>query len=253
MKEHRLKLIFCIVLQCLATLVFVNENSFATEGSVVLVATEYPPYYGKNLKNHGFISEIIKEAYKAAGYTVKIDFLPWARALKETKRGRYDGLFTAWYRKEREQWFVYTDPLPPNIIGFYKRKDKDISYKTCQGLKPYVIGVIIGYSNPPAFEAANLKKEEVANNEQNMMKLFKNRIDLALIDKTMGEYIIATKIPEAADVLVWLEPPLEIANQYLIISKKTKDYQRKVEDFNRGLRQLTKNKMIEKIMAKHGF
>jgi polar amino acid transport system substrate-binding protein len=238
---------------CIAIVLSGFQNTYAIEKTIMLASTEYPPYYGYNLKNHGFISEIIKEAYNAAGYKIIVDYMTWKRALNDTKEGKYDGLFTVWHRKDREQWFVFTDPLPPNEIGFYKLKKNKITFKTYNDLKSYDIGIIQGYSYPSEFTQAGLRLEGVPQEHHNIAKLILGRMDLIVTDKILGKYIMATMHPESIDAVEWLEPPIEVTNQYLVISKKTQDYQSKVEAYNLGLRTITKKGFIKKIMAKHGF
>jgi hypothetical protein len=69
------------------------------------------------------LSEIIREAFKRNGYEADISFLPWKRALAGTKEGKHQALFTIWHRPEREEWFVFSDSLPANELGFFKRTD----------------------------------------------------------------------------------------------------------------------------------
>lgn len=80
-----------------------------------------------------------------------------------------------------------------------------------------------------------MKTYEVNNDKQVIGMLYKGRIDLAFTGKIIGKYIINTEIPEASEILEWLEPSLKVEMNYLVISKKAKDYQRKLEDINRGL------------------
>ena len=225
----------------------------ANENKVVLAYVDYPPYYGKNLVNGGPITEIIIHSYNNVGYEVKLEFVPWARGLKGAKEGTYDGLFSAWYRKDREQWFVFSSPLPPNEIGFFKRKGENINIDSFDDLKPYRIGIVLGYSNPPGFKEANLKIQEVSTDKQNLLKLAMNRIDLAMTDKKLGIYVIRSEIPEYTDKLEWIDPPIEVVNQYLMISKQAKDFQQKMDAFNLGLKMLTESGEMKKIFSKHGF
>ena len=221
---------------------------------VILATTEYPIYYGENLKNQGVISEIIRAAFYQAGYEVTITFLPWNRALEMTRHGDFNALFTAWYRKEREQWFAFSDPLPiANEIGFYKQKNRTISYRTIDDLRPYKIGTVRGYSNPPEFNQGKLNTEEVTDDSLNMHKLAVGRIDLVLIDKVIGQHIIDTELPESARDLEWLEPPLKIDNQYLMFSKKFKHYEKTIIDFNQALKQISDSGIVKAIMTRHGF
>ena len=173
--------------------------------------------------------------------------------MQDTKSGKYDGLFTVWYRKEREQWFVFSRPLPANKVGFFKRSDKKILFNTYKDLKQYRIGVVRGYAKPPGFDEANLITSEVTSDELNLRKLYKDRIDLALTDRITGMHIINQKIPEAAQVLEWMEPSLHIEIQHLVISKKSKNYQQKLQDFNRGLEQLENDGTLKAILKAHGF
>ena len=153
-------------------------EGIAVEKNILLASSEYPPYFGAKLKNHGFISEIIVEAFKRVEYNVKIEFVPWKRAENGAKKGKYDGMIALWYRKQREEWFVYSAPLPSNIIGFYKRKGEQIDFNgDYENLRSYKIGTVRGYGNPAEFEKANLKTQEVTTDKQNLGKLALQRIE----------------------------------------------------------------------------
>ena len=229
-------------------------HSATAKPQVLLAATEYPPYYGEHLPKQGPITEIIRESFNISGYAVVIDFLPWKRALEATRRGEYDALYSAWYRQDRTRWFVFSDPLPiANQIGFFKRIDSKISYRTLEDLRPYKIGIVRGYSNPVKFSQAGLDVEAVTDDYLNMKKLAAGRIDLVLIDKVIGQYIIHTELPKSAPQLEWLDPPVAIEKQYLIFSKKASHFAVKCAAFNRGLRKLIESGRAKKIIASLGF
>jgi polar amino acid transport system substrate-binding protein len=227
--------------------------TFAAERKLDIAATEWPPFYGKDLENQGFMTEIILEALKRVGYDASIKFLPWKRALEGTKLGKHDGLYSVYYRKEREEWFVYSDPLPANEWGFYKRNDAEISFESFEDLRPYTIGVVRGYVAPPGFDEAELKTDLAKDDEQNLRKLQKGRVDLVLTDRIVGKYIINTKIPEATSELDWLDPPVSTEIQYLVFSKKSPDYETILSEFNKGLAEIQADGTLKAIMAKHGF
>ena len=162
-------------------------------------------------------------------------------------------MFTVWYREEREEWFVFSDPLPANELGFYKRKDRDISYQNYDDLKPFSIGVVRGYASPPGFDDAGLKTSLANDDEQNLRKLQKGRVDLVLIDKITGKFQIDSKLSSEQGELEWIEPPLHVDIQYLVISKKIADYEATLRDFNKGLAEIDADGTLKTIMAKHGF
>ena len=226
---------------------------FASENKVVLAYVDYPPYYGKNLKNGGPVTEIIVQAYNKVGYEVELKFVPWARGLEGAKQGIYDGLFTAWHRQNREQWFAFSDPLLSNEIGFYKRKGASITFNSFEDLKPYKIGIVRGHINPVGFKEADLNTTEAATDRDNLLLLLLRRIDLALTDKILGKHIIGTELQGHINKLEWVVPPVEVMTQYLIISKQVKGFRKKLQAFNLGLKKLTESGEMNKILLKHGF
>ena len=60
----------------------------ASEKTLNIVADNYPPYYGEDLPNGGVLTEIIVEAFRRAGYELKIKWVPWKRAVKGGAKAR---------------------------------------------------------------------------------------------------------------------------------------------------------------------
>jgi ABC-type amino acid transport substrate-binding protein len=229
-------------------------HSMATaQDEIVLTSTEFPPYESKTLPNYGFVSEIVKTAFERIGHKVKVLFVPFERSIKMAQQGSVDGTYAIWYSKERELDFVFSDPLSSSSIVFYKRHDKSIDFGgQYDKLKEHTIGVVQGYINPPEFEKAHyLKQYKVKSEVQNLQMLFHGRIDLMLVDKLLAQHLINTKFPHYNNILVPMTTKLKEDILYLAISRKTNNYQKKISDFNEGLKQITKDGTIKKIIAKH--
>ncbi|MBF0449537.1 MAG: transporter substrate-binding domain-containing protein [Candidatus Magnetomorum sp.] len=249
---------FLVLMICL----FVSQVVFA-EQTVTLATLEWEPYIGPNMKNNGYVHEIVEGALKRSNITVDIRFLPWARAVNTVQTGKRDGLFPEYYDEGRLADFVFSDSFPGGPVGLYKRKDNKVAYPVdpqknqtaaLEGLKQFKFGVVRDYVNTKEFdEAAFLKKEEVNSDETNLKKLFKGRIDFIFIDKYVAKHIIVTKYPHFLGDLEFMEPPLEVKPLYIAFSKKAPEYESKLKAFNSGLKQLEKEGMVAKIMEKHGF
>ena len=228
--------------------------AYSQDKSVSLAYLSYPPYYAADLPNGGPLTEIVEAAFISQGYQVSRKQLPWSRALQWTQDGKYDALYSAWYRQDREEFFAFSEPLPGNELVLFKRKNSDISFKTYADLKPYKIGIVRGYANPPGFDEAGLMLEAVTSDKQNLLKLAGSRIDLVLADKALGNYVLATEMPSAKGALIdWIEPPLAVEKQYLMFSKKATDYMKKKEDFDRGLKLITDSGKLQSIIDRHGL
>jgi polar amino acid transport system substrate-binding protein len=247
-----------MVMQCMKVLIasslfcLVLARANATE--INLITAPYPPYYGPHLTNQGPITEIVVSAYKKVGYRVNIKYVPWARALETVKAGKADGLYGAWYSAERTRWFVYSHQLLSNEIVLYKHKGTaPETFTSYSDLQPYKIGIVRGYRNPPAFDAAHLRTDVADTDATNLKKLAAKRIDLILIDRGTATHLLQHELPEYREHLEAVEPPVEVVPMHLIISKKAEDYQTKMDDFNQGLELLSAAGVVEAILKQHNM
>jgi len=238
----------------LLTTILFSPQGNSSDKEIFLTSTEYPPYYGQKLKNNGFISEVIRAAFKKTGYKVKVEFYPWLRSKIMAENGESDGMYTLWHTEEREKWFVFSNPIPPhNAIGFYKRTNSEITFETYQDLKPYIIGSVLGYAYSPKLMMAGLKGSKFYTDEKLITKLVQGRIDLAIIDRLQGAYLFKTRFLTKNKKFEFMEPPLEIRQQHLVISKKRKRAHKIINDFNHGLEEIINNGFYDEITGGHGL
>lgn len=242
-----------------------NKESFSnSENNVVVLGTiDWEPYIGRSLKQNGYMYQAVIKAYQNSGYDVKIIYLPWARCVKLTEDGVIDGFMPAYYSKERESKFTYSESFPGSPIGFYIRKDSNIKYsydpvkypeKALQALSDKKFGIVRGYVTTEKFDSADfLYKEKGDSDEQNIKKLFHGRVDLIAIDKYVAKYIIVKKYPHYIDELTFLEPPLEVKPLYICFSKNSINVTEKQKQFDTQMQKMKKNGELEKLMFEFGL
>ncbi len=231
-------------------LLFYLSQLTAFEKSVVIASTEYPPHTSIHYRNYGYRTDVVIQAFQEMGYQVEIRLYPWARALKFAKDGDVDGVI-ALHTKKREQWFEYSQGLATQSIGFYKHKKENISLKNYSDFKFYKIGYVRGYAIPSKLENLNLQITWLNKEEQALRMLSQKRLNLALMEKSVAQYIINKKYPKLDESIEWIEPSIEETIIYLAFSKKTKNYKRKLKDFNIGMARLKKLKKIKEIHEYH--
>lgn len=233
----------------------IPPTSVANDEHTIRLATlDWPPYVGENLSQMGFTTAIVAEAFKRAGYEVKVDFMPWTRVIQESEAGKYDAAFPEYFSDERNKAFFFSDQFASGPLGFYKRKADNITYTKLEDLKPYRIGVVLGYINTPEFDAANyLQKEPVNSDEQNIRKLLMGRIDLIVIDKYVAQYLIKNSIPEAIGKLEFLEPALLDQPLYVIFSRKIAGSEQKLQKFNAALKTMREDGTLDRILEESGI
>lgn len=238
---------FFIIFQILP--LFTNDKVFC------ITTEEFPPFIGNDLKGKGWTMEIARAILEPQGYQVTLELLVWARALQASKYGKYDGLYLAYYTKERTKWFVYSKPVGEVRTGFFKLKSSDISFTKLQDLRAYRIGLTRGVAISPEFDEADyLLKEEVSFDSQNIQKLLLGRIDLvATPELVFKELLKKTLTPAEYAKFEFIEPHLTVQKLYMAISRKTSNYKQKLVDFNKGLEQIKSDGTYNRILREYGF
>lgn len=270
----------CILLILLS--LFIGVQCAAAQKQVKLLSLTWEPYAGPDMPNKGLTAVIVRMAFEKAGYAVEIEFHSWDKSLDMAYKGEADGVFPTYHTKEREAHLLYSDAFGKSYLGLcrtrpvhsfspggieYDKKKKFkrelIQYKTdpridqtqaLTDLSQYKFGVGRGYANTPEFDAADfLTKIEVANDEENILQLLQGEVDLIVIDKYVAKNIIAKRFPWRSGDIEFMEPPLSVKDLYLTISKKTNNTEEKLKDFNLGLKIITEEGKIKRLMRVYGF
>jgi polar amino acid transport system substrate-binding protein len=229
-------------------------QGLAREKTIKIATLEWTPYVGKELRDNGFTSEIVRAVFDRMGYSVKIKFMPWATLLKAVEHGKVDAAYPAYYSDERALKFAMTNAFVDGPLYLCKLKNKKIAYHTLEDLKAYKIGVVNGYVNTPEFDSASYLNKKFANSDRlNLLKLLNKRVDMIVVDKYAAMQIVKESIPGAVGKIEFIEPPLDVKPLHLLVSRKIDNSQAIVDDFNKGLEMLTDNGAIKKIMRKYGF
>lgn len=220
---------------------------------IIAATNDYEPFYGENLPEFGPIIKITRLAFQEVGYDFDVNFRPWARALAEGQEGAADILIGVWFNKDREDWMALSEPIIENEIGFYKRKNDPLVFTDYAALQAEgaVVGTVRGYINPEGFAESGVKSEEVKEDRQNIEKLVNDRIRLALVDRVLGAYL-AKQLGYEQDIewLVTLQR-LPLRNGFMKNAKG--DWQKKMDDFNRGLAILKEKGVIDEILKEFQF
>lgn len=170
----------------------------AAEQAVRLASLFWPPYTGRDLPMQGTTTEAVRELLDRHGYTLSVDFMPWARAIKvvEGPSSGYDGYFPEYYTEELGQRCTLAGPIGESPLGFVVRADRadTISWDRLEDLKQYRIGLVQDYINTDEFDAlvadGTLAVELTTADQQNILKVASGRLDMAVIDSNVLSWLI---------------------------------------------------------------
>jgi len=236
-------------------------SALAQQKTVRLATLDWEPYIGQKLPDQGYTAALIREAYRDQGWTVKIEFYPWARALHLARIAEVDGLMPEYFNSSRKNEFQYSFPFPGGPLVLYKRQDDDIGFITdpakdqdraLRALVAKRFGVVRGYLNTPVFDAAKyLSKEEANDDATNLRKLVYKRIDLAVIDRRVAEHLIRTQYPSYASKIEPMLPAMADIPLYIAFSLKSPKHLEARAAFDRGLAAMKKDGRIDALYAKY--
>jgi len=246
---------------CLALAQAKAKAPASAKPTVRLATLDWEPYIGQKLPDQGYTAVVVREAFRDQGWNVQIEFYPWARALRLARSGEVDGLMPEYFNTSRKAEFRYSFPFPGGPLVFYKRRSDDIDFAIDPVARPDLafhalsqrrFGVVRGYLNTPEFDAATyLHKEEANDDATNLRKLVYKRIDLAVLDRRVAEYLIRTQYPDYAGRIEPMDPPLADNPLYIAFSNKSPRQAAALAAFNKGLAAMKKDGRLDALYKQY--
>lgn len=133
---------FCLI----GIVVFACTILSAQAATISLRADLWCPYTCDPKSDRpGFMIEIAQEIFKMNGDTIDYQVMNWARAVAETKDGKFDAVVGA-NRGDVPGFVLPENSSGANINYFWALKKSQFEYKNIDSVKNKKIGVINGYS-----------------------------------------------------------------------------------------------------------
>jgi len=229
----------------LATLSAADKRELLSIG-----AEHYPPYEMKEPIQglRGFDYEVAMQALTLVGYQPNVDFLPWKRVVQYAKMGKIVGMLSCSYRKEREEFVIYSDPISESVRGFYARKEfKGPEPILLDDVKKQRVGSVTGYGSIKELESNGFEPVAAGNTELAVSMLLRKRFDYLYLGQQGTDFII--KELGVSNQLNFY--PISRKDFYLCFSRKYEGIEPIVEAFNAALFVLKKNGAYQTIHDKY--
>lgn len=220
-------------------------GAWATRVAIVCVG-DFPPYNSASLPQGGPVIQITAEALRRSGYQLKVEFMPWARILKDGSEGRC-GILGIWRNAQREQIFDFSQTLIQQELGFFAKRGAKHQIANAQYLQSLTIGIERGTYLPPRLSDKNLRFDPASSLQKNLHKLALGRIDLAFGAKEAGLAGLERE-PELKSKLEWLSPGLERKDTYLAYAKTHPQATEVLAAFDKGLLSMKADGSLRKIL-----
>lgn len=201
---------------------------------------DWPPFFVESEPGKGSVARLVTDIFAEAGYEVEFHFLPWKRAYREAAAGGHDATAIWMYAADREQDFVFSDPVMNERFVLFYRKDAPVRWQSMEDLSDLRLGGSIGYSYGKNFDNAVendvIDVEWVASTELNFRRLLFGRIDAFPEEINVGYYILRRETgPEEAKMITHHPRSVSENESFLLFPADEPETARLRKIFNRGL------------------
>jgi polar amino acid transport system substrate-binding protein len=198
----------------LLLLAFLSLAPVARAESVTLTTESYPPFSfmeGKEIK--GAIVDQIKEIMSSTGIEYTMEVMPWARAYKQGLTAPMTCVFATGHEPDRDKLFKWVEPLLMDRGLLIKRAGSDVSAKTMDEAKKYIVGTWREDYSEKLLQQREFPKIDVASDyNATLRKLLSGRIDMMPISESNFDKLRQDGEP-VESVMTFAEHPVGIACQ----------------------------------------
>ncbi len=219
---------------------------------VVITTLEWPPYTSEVLPKGGATTEVVRQAFAAAGLDVDVATLPWKRAIAMAKDDAAVVAYFPGYHCRHVDGFIASDPIGNGPLGFAENVSARITWNSVDeiGERKLRVGTVLGYANTDEFDEKAgtgwVRAIPAPDDVTNLRKLARQRIDLAVIDKLVLSYLLATEptLEPDAEAISFNERPLEEKTLFLCFNDDEAGRQLR-DRFNEGLAMIDPDGIVE--------
>ena len=205
----------------------------------------------------GMVLALLHEVFGRLGREVRLELMPFARALKTVENGQADGLPLLMDSPGRERYLVFSDEVVRDRECFHYRPDRlgDFAWRDYDDLQGLVVGLVIGYAYSESFtravEQGRVAVEYASDSESNLRKLLLGRVDLVL----EGDFQYLAVVAEHPRWEMSLQRALPEVGSYgwrIGLSKVRPDTMALLPDVNGVLRDMRADGTLARLFGRDG-
>lgn len=231
----------------------------------LLTNMDYPPFIDESLPGGGLHTEIVAQAFKAAGVELRITVMPWKRILREMNEGRATGSFSWALTAERREKFIVSSPVfYSDAVIFTRLPDfkgaVDIEKRADDGKRTILckpLGWTMPSFAPPLAERGVLEITRPARLKSCFELMLAGRADFVDVPTLSAWYALqgiidSAQDPEAvrAKIKVVHDTSVDGGTSHILFVKSEKGEHANLL-FSKGLATISRNGTLMEIIDRH--
>jgi polar amino acid transport system substrate-binding protein len=238
------------------TLAMAASLSVLAETKTLKIATgELPPYMTAGRTDQGISLSIVRRAFELSGYQVEFTFLPWSRALAETRLGKWDATAAWGNNPERNPPFFVSDNVATEKWVFVYRNAVKFSWNNLSDLKPYRVAMIQDYTYTPEIwsmaNAGSFKSDKLPNEAAAIRMLLLDRLDVAPMERNVACDVLQKNFTDADAAKLSVDPKqmIDTFTSHVLLPRSLNESAARAADFNAGLKKLKASPEYAKLLS----
>lgn len=202
--------------------------------AITLKTLYWPPYTGEMLDGQGFLAADVQQKLAENGFQVTTEFVPWTSILANAEHQfqPMDAFFPAYNSHRYLDFCELSSPIGNGPLGIIHHKRRTPQWQHISDLNQLSLGVVRGYANTEEIDAlirlGALQTEAAKSDLQNIIKVATGRIDAAIIDRNVYQWLLANEPSiEGIEELIRFHPKL-LAQQDLHLCVLKGPHQEKI-------------------------
>ncbi len=221
------------------------------QAETIHVATgkDYPPFTSPDLEGGGFSTEVVRRVFEKAGHKVQVHWVPWNRAIMQTRSAKFMGTFPYVKDEEREKHFLFSKVLAESYVNVLTGQEgaEISSYKDVIGKK---LCLPLGYS-PGSVLQTYIDRGEIGVEK---VRYIEDCFELLRHDDGIFSNLDLVVAREFRKKYSWLHTHLLVDDftiMHFMISKTYPDAEKWIKIFDEHLQEMKRTGEFQLLKAKY--
>lgn len=247
--------LFCLNLLMPSASASAQKNPNPTPTLLHIATGELPPYATASRADQGIALSIVRRAFELEGYQIEFTFLPWSRALAESRLGKWDGTAYWGHKPEHDVSFILSDNVLTEQWVFVYRSELKFKWDRLTDLRPYRVALIKDYTYTPQIwsmaDKGEFKSDKLANDLAALRMLLLKRVDVAPMERNVACDLLSRHFSatEAAQLAAHPKLMTESFTTHMMMARALPGSTARIAAFNLGLKKLRASGEYNKLFA----
>ena len=240
-------------------IIFQFTLSLAHANEVLVGTGEYPPFTTDTTPDQGCVIKIVKSAFEAEGWKVKLKFMPWPRNRKLLLQGDIEASAYWMDRPDRRTDYIFpSNPVAAEVYRFVFRKDSILEWESYEDLsgKTIIINEAYTYTEEflNSFGDFNIKSHAVKSEDLNLKMILKGRGDLTIVSENVYEQYFK-ELSETEQSMLFVDTKPACTSQgFLVFSRNDPERSHQlVQVFDKGYEKIREQHELKKFFELCGL